>query len=97
MITKLKGNPYFIFSLILKFNRPDAEPIYPDHDIVVISDEAHRTQNGIFADNFMYLLPTACRIGFTDTPLLSNDNVSIYDFKRAVEDKATVPLYYENL
>jgi type I restriction enzyme R subunit len=72
---------------------------------VVISDEAHRTQNGIFADNLMHLLPTANRIGFTGTPLLSNDNitartfggyVSIYDFKRAVEDKATVPLYYEN-
>ena len=105
LITKLKGNPSFIFSLIQKFNRPDAEPIYPDHDIVIISDEAHRTQNGIFADNLMHLLPTANRIGFTGTPLLSNDNitartfggyVSIYDFKRAVEDKATVPLYYEN-
>ena len=105
LITKLKGNPSFIFSLIQKFNRPDAEPIYPDHDIVVISDEAHRTQNGIFADNLMHLLPTANRIGFTGTPLLSNDNitartfggyVSIYDFKRAVDDKATVPLYYEN-
>ena len=105
LITKLKGNPSFIFSLIQKFNKPDAEPIYPGHDIVVISDEAHRTQNGIFADNLMHLLPTANRIGFTGTPLLSNDNitartfggyVSIYDFKRAVEDKATVPLYYEN-
>ena len=105
LITKLKGNPSFIFSLIQKFNRPDAEPIYPDHDIVVISDEAHRTQNGVFADNLMHMLPTANRIGFTGTPLLSNDNitartfggyVSIYDFKRAVDDKATVPLYYEN-
>ena len=105
LITKLKGNPSFIFSLIQKFNKPDAEPIYLDHDIVVISDEAHRTQNGVFADNLMHLLPTANRIGFTGTPLLSNDNitartfggyVSIYDFKRAVEDKATVPLYYEN-
>ena len=79
---KLKGNPSFIFSLIQKFNDANAEPIYPDHDIIVMSDEAHR-----------------------GTPLLSNDNitartfggyVSIYDFKRAVEDKATVPLYYEN-
>ena len=105
LIMKLKGNPSFIFSLIQKFNDPKAEPIYPDHDIIVMSDEAHRTQNGIFADNLMHLLPTANRIGFTGTPLLSNDNitartfggyVSIYDFKRAVEDKATVPLYYEN-
>ena len=103
--TKLKGNPSFIFSLIQKFNDPKATPIIPDHDIIVMSDEAHRTQNGIFADNLMHLLPTAHRIGFTGTPLLSNDNitartfggyVSIYDFKRAVEDKATVPLYYEN-
>ena len=102
---KLQGNPSFIFSLIQKFNQPNAEPIYPDHDIIVISDETHRTQNGVFADNLMHLLPTANRIGFTGTPLLSNDNitartfggyVSIYDFKRAVEDKATVPLYYEN-
>ena len=103
--TKLRGNPSFIFSLIQKFNDPNAEPIYPDHDIIVMSDEAHRTQNGIFADNLMHLLPTAHRIGFTGTPLLSHDNitertfggyVSIYDFKRAVEDKATVPLFYEN-
>ena len=102
---KLRGNPSFIFSLIQKFNDPKAEPIYPDHDIIVMSDEAHRTQNGIFADNLMHLLPTANRIGFTGTPLLKNDNitartfggyVSIYDFKRAVEDKATVPLFYEN-
>lgn len=105
LITKLKGNPSFIFSLIQKFNKPDAEPIYPDHDIIVISDEAHRTQNGVFAENLMHLLPAANRIGFTGTPLLRDDNitartfggyVSIYDFKRAVDDKATVPLYYEN-
>lgn len=105
LITKLKGNPSFIFSLIQKFNKPDAEPIYPDHNIIVISDEAHRTQNGVFAENLLHLLPTANRIGFTGTPLLRDDNitartfggyVSIYDFKRAVDDKATVPLYYEN-
>ena len=102
---KLTGNPSFIFSLIQKFNKADAEPIYPDHDIIVMSDEAHRTQNGVFADNLMHMLPTANRIGFTGTPLLRDDNitartfgqyVSVYDFKRAVEDKATVPLYYEN-
>ena len=102
---KLQGNPSFIFSLIQKFNDPKAAPIYPDHDIIVMSDEAHRTQNGVFADNLMHILPTAHRIGFTGTPLLKDDNitartfggyVSIYDFKRAVEDKATVPLYYEN-
>lgn len=105
LVSKMKGNPSFIFTLIHKFNLPDEPPIYPDHDIIILSDEAHRTQNGIFADNMMALLPTANRIGFTGTPLFSSDNitertfggyVSIYDFKRAVEDGATVPLYYEN-
>ena len=105
LIAKLKGNPSFIFTLIQKFNMPEAQPIYPDHDIIIISDEAHRSQYGIFADNMMKLLPTAGRIGFTGTPLLSSDNItartfggyiSVYDFKRAVEDGATVPLYYEN-
>lgn len=105
LVQKLKGNPSFIFTLIQKFNKSDEEPIYPDHDIIIMSDEAHRSQYGIFADNMMKLLPTAARIGFTGTPLLSSDNitartfggyVSVYDFKRAVEDGATVPLYYEN-
>ncbi len=105
LIAKLHGNPSFIFTLIQKFNQPKAEPIFPDHDIIIMSDEAHRSQYGIFADNMMRLLPTAARLGFTGTPLLSDDNitartfggyVSVYDFKRAVEDGATVPLYYEN-
>ena len=105
LVQKLRGNPSFIFTLIQKFNKPDTEPIYPDHDILIMSDEAHRSQYGIFADNMVRLLPTASRIGFTGTPLLSNDNItertfggyiSVYDFKRAVEDGATVPLYYEN-
>ena len=105
LVQKLHGNPSFIFTLIQKFNKPEADPIYPDHDVLILSDEAHRSQYGIFADNMMRLLPTASRIGFTGTPLLSGDNVtertfggyiSVYDFKRAVEDGATVPLYYEN-
>lgn len=101
----LNGNPSFIFTLIQKFNKEDATPITPDHDIIILSDEAHRSQNGIFADNMCRMLPTASRIGFTGTPLFKYDNitertfgsyVSIYDFKRAVDDGATVPLYYEN-
>ena len=105
LVRKLKGNPSFIFTLIQKFNKPDAEPIHPDHDILIMSDEAHRSQYGVFAENMMHLLPDASRIGFTGTPLLSDDNItartfggylSVYDFKRAVEDGATVPLYYEN-
>lgn len=105
LVRKLHGNPSFIFTLIQKFNKPNEDAIYPDHDIIIMSDEAHRSQYGIFADNMVKLVPTAARIGFTGTPLLSSDNitartfggyVSVYDFKRAVEDGATVPLYYEN-
>lgn len=105
LVEKLQANPSFIFTLIQKFNQPDAQPLHLDHDVLIMSDEAHRSQYGIFAENMMRLLPEASRIGFTGTPLLSSDNitvrtfgnyVSIYDFKRAVEDHATVPLYYEN-
>jgi len=105
LVDKLRGNPSFIFTLIQKFNRPAETPILSDHDIIIMSDEAHRSQYGVFAENMCALLPAAARIGFTGTPLLSNDNItertfggyiSIYDFKRAVEDGATVPLYYEN-
>ena len=105
LIEMLRGNPSFVFTLIQKFNDPDAAPIHPDHDILIMSDEAHRSQYGIFADNLAHLLPTASRIGFTGTPLLSANEltartfggyISVYDFKRAVDDKATVPLYYEN-
>lgn len=106
LIKKLsKDNPKYIFTLIQKFNKTNPEPVYVNHDILLISDEAHRTNNGIFADNMVALLPEASRLGFTGTPLFSNDNitkrtfgdyVSVYDFQRAVKDGATVPLYYEN-
>lgn len=105
LVEMLKRNQSFIFTLIQKFNNPDANPIIPDHDIIIISDEAHRSQNGIFAENMCRMLPTASRIGFTGTPLFQYDNitertfgsyVSVYDFQRAVDDGATVPLYYEN-
>ena len=109
LVDMLKGNPSFIFTLIQKFNDDTLKyaggAITPEHDIIILSDEAHRSQNGIFADNMCELLPTASKIGFTGTPLFKYDNitertfgsyVSIYDFKRAVDDGATVPLYYEN-
>ena len=95
-----------IFSLIHKFNR-DVEPNQPyseRDDIIVITDEAHRTQYGTLALNMRNALPNASYIGFTGTPLFSDDEitkrvfgnyVSTYDFQRAVEDKATVPLYYD--
>ena len=96
----------YIFSLIQKFNR-DVEPDQPyseREDIIVISDEAHRTQYGSLALNLRNALPNASSIGFTGTPLFKNDEitrrvfgdyVSTYDFQRAVADKATVPLYYD--
>ncbi len=105
LCAKLQGNPGFVFTLIQKFNRREGQPILPLHDVLIISDEAHRSQYGELAENMCRLLPTASRIGFTGTPLLSSDEitkrtfggyVSIYDFQRAVEDGATVPLYYEN-
>lgn len=105
LLEKLHGNPGYIFTLIQKFNQPDAEPIYPDHDVLILSDEAHRSQYGKFAENMLHLLPTASRIGFTGTPLLGNDQltvrtfgnyISIYNFQQAIDDGATVPLYYEN-
>jgi len=95
-----------IFSLIQKFNREvDPNQSYTQRDdIIVITDEAHRTQYGTLALNMRNALPNASYIGFTGTPLFSGDEitrrvfgdyVSTYDFQRAVEDKATVPLYYD--
>ena len=96
----------FIFSLIQKFNQEvDPEEGYTRRDdIIVITDEAHRTQYGTMALNMRNALPQASYIGFTGTPLFREDEitrrvfgdyVSTYDFQRAVEDKATVPLYYD--
>jgi len=96
----------FIFSLIQKFNQevdPDEGYTRRD-DIIVITDEAHRTQYGTLALNMRNALPNASYIGFTGTPLFTEDQitrrvfgeyVSTYDFQRAVEDEATVPLYYD--
>ena len=81
------------------------EPYSTRDDIIVISDEAHRTQAGKFARNMRLALPNAAFIGFTGTPLFKHDNltqrifgtyVSRYDFKRSEEDGATVKLVYEN-
>ena len=103
----LKENHRFIFSLIHKFNQdvdPD-EPYSTRDDIIVISDEAHRTQAGKFARNMRLALPNASFIGFTGTPLFKYDHltrrifgsyVSRYDFKRSEEDSSTVKLVYEN-
>ena len=103
----LKENHRYVFSLIHKFNQ-DVDPIEPyseRDDIIVISDEAHRTQAGKLARNMRLALPNAGFIGFTGTPLFKNDEltkrifgsyISRYDFKRSEEDGATVKLVYEN-
>lgn len=103
----LQQNHRFVFSLIHKFNqdvKPD-EPYSRRDDIIVISDEAHRTQAGKFARNMRLALPNASFIGFTGTPLFKHDHltrrifgtyVSRYDFKQSEEDQSTVKLVYEN-
>jgi len=101
----LGENHRYIFTLIHKFNQPVKEPYSERDDIIVISDEAHRTQGGRFARNMRRALPNASFIGFTGTPILKGDletrnifgkYVSRYDFKRSEEDGSTVKLVYEN-
>jgi type I restriction enzyme R subunit len=99
----LSSDKRFVFTLIHKFNFD--QTITQRNNIIVISDEAHRTQSGTFALNMRKALPNASFMGFTGTPLFRDDEltrrifgdyVSKYDFKRSIEDGATVPLYYEN-
>jgi type I restriction enzyme, R subunit len=94
-----------IFTTIQKFQHID-ESISDRHDIVVMTDEAHRSQYDHFALNMRKALPNASFIGFTGTPLMAKgeektreafgDYVSVYNFGQSVKDKATVPLFYEN-
>jgi type I restriction enzyme R subunit len=103
----LQQNHRLIFCLIHKFNQDvdPREPYSTRDDIIVISDEAHRTQAGKFARNMRLALPNASFIGFTGTPLFKYDHltrrifggyVSRYDFKRSEQDQSTVKLVYEN-
>ena len=111
-----------IFTTVQKFallNDESGHPILNDrHNIVVISDEAHRSQYGLkatlkqdgsykfgYAKHMRDALPNASFIGFTGTPISSDDKdtravfgdyVSIYDIQDAVADGATVPIYYES-
>lgn len=103
----LDAHKAYVFTLVQKFNQ-DVDPEDPYNtreDIIVITDEAHRTQYGLFSLNMRNALPNASYMGFTGTPLFKDDQitrrvfgdyVSTYDFQRAVEDKATVPLYYDS-
>jgi type I restriction enzyme R subunit len=101
-----------VFTTIHKFmpeDRGDRHPLLSDRrNIVVIADEAHRSQYDFidgFARHMRDALPNASFIGFTGTPIqladkntraVFGDYISIYDIQRAVEDKATVPIYYES-
>src|SRR5712692_5212191 len=97
-----------IFTLIHKFHTEKGQT-YPKlsdrSDIIVITDEAHRTQYDILALNMRNAPPNAAFIGFTGTPLMAGeektrqvfgDYVSVYNFAQSVADGTTVPLYYEN-
>ena len=104
----LKEDHRTIFTMIQKFGTEEKgqsfEKISDRNDIIVITDEAHRTQYGTLAMNMREALPNAKFIAFTGTPLMKNDEktkrifgdyVSKYTFKQSIEDAATVPLYYE--
>ncbi|HEY5991970.1 MAG TPA: type I restriction endonuclease subunit R, partial [Candidatus Udaeobacter sp.] len=99
----LRGNHRYVFTLIHKFQTPELLSDRPD--IIVLTDEAHRTQYDTLALNMRAALPNAIFLAFTGTPLIAGeertrevfgDYVSIYDFQQSVEDGATVPLFYEN-
>jgi len=97
----------YLFTLIQKFHtQGEAYPqLSARSDVIVMTDEAHRSQYDLFAGNMRAALPNASFIGFTGTPLMDGeqktrevfgDYVSVYNFSEAVQDRATVPLYYEN-
>ena len=101
-----------VFTTIQKFfskEKGDAHPVLsPRPNIVVIADEAHRSQYDFidgFARHMRDALPQASFVGFTGTPIEQKDantravfgnHISIYDIQRSVEDGATVPIYYES-
>lgn len=104
----LAGNERYVFTLIQKFSTADREPmpvLSERSDIIVMTDEAHRSQYDQLAANMRAALPNASFIGFTGTPLIQGeesrtrevfgDYVSVYDFAQSVRDGATVPLFYE--
>jgi type I restriction enzyme, R subunit len=101
-----------VFTTIHKFfpeEKGDRHPTLSDRrNIVVIADEAHRSQYDFidgYARHMRDALPHASFIGFTGTPIelqdantraVFGDYISVYDIQRAVEDGATVPIYYES-
>jgi len=99
----LSENHRYVFTLIHKFQTP--EMLCDRPDVIVLTDEAHRSQYDTLAMNMRAALPKALFLAFTGTPLIAGeertkevfgDYVSIYDFQQSIEDGATVPLYYDN-
>jgi type I restriction enzyme R subunit len=99
----LRGNHRYVFTLIQKFQT--LEMLCDRPDVIVLTDEAHRSQYDTLALNMRAALPKALFLAFTGTPLIAGEErtrevfgnyVSIYDFQQSVEDKATVRLFYEN-
>ena len=99
----LRGNHRYVFTLIQKFQTPELLCDRPD--VIVITDEAHRSQYDTLAMHMRTALPKALFVAFTGTPLIAGeertkdvfgDYVSIYDFQQSVEDRATVRLFYDN-
>ncbi len=104
----LSGQERYVFTLVHKFSTERGEPmpvLSERRDIIVVTDEAHRSQYDQLASNMRRALPNAAFIGFTGTPLIAGheqrtrevfgDYVSVYNFAQSVADGATVPLYYE--
>jgi type I restriction enzyme, R subunit len=95
-----------IFTTIQKFEER-AEPVSERSNIVVLADEAHRSQYGFLKGGARWMrenLPNATFVGFTGTPVEGDDrstrgvfgeDVDIYDIKQAIDDNATVPIFYE--
>ncbi len=105
----LREDHRYLFTLIQKFRNDQQGNPYPKltdrDDVIVVTDEAHRSQYDIFAQNMRTALPNAGFLGFTGTPLIAGeektrrefgDYISIYNFQQSIEDGATVPLFYEN-
>ena len=107
----LAADHRYVFTLIHKFKvdtvaGETSMPVLSDRsDVIVITDEAHRSQYDTLALNVRQALPSASFMGFTGTPLIEGeevtrqqfgDYVSIYNFRDAIEDGSTVPLYYDN-
>jgi type I restriction enzyme R subunit len=99
----LGENHRYVFTLIHKFQTPELLCDRPD--VIVLTDESHRSQYDTLALNMRTALPRALFLAFTGTPLIVGEErtrevfgeyVSIYDFQQSVEDGATVPLFYEN-